>query len=239
MNATPDLLGEAIGSDSQLLEVECHALYAAPAFGSFVRAECVGSGLAHYAVVTRVTTGPFDGNRVVQAHRMPPGELEQRKPHLTTVLRTTFQARVVGYGHGDVRLPGTPPCPARLHCYVYRAAEEEVRSLTATPNFLRPLAQTPDAPLEDLLVGAIHAAREAWGPAAPVVAWGKYLARLLRHDYVTLEGVLQRLSVPGAPSGAAGASPGAPGSSARAPHPRWEAPLPLHGNGTRERDPFE
>jgi hypothetical protein len=238
-------LGEIIGSDSRVLEVECHALYQAPAFGSFVRAECVGSEMSQFAVVTRVATGPFDGNRVVQAHRLAPGELEQKKPHLTTLLRTTFQARIVGYGQGDARLSGTPPLPARLHCFVYQAAAEEIRSITTSPGFLRSLADTPDAPLEDLLVAAIGAAQEAWGHEAPVVMWGKYLARLLRSDYVTLEGVLQRVGrVPSSTHVSAQAesgnpTPGSAGPSAPVPpHPRWEKPIPLAGNGL-SKDPFE
>ena len=91
-----DALGEVIASDSQMLEVECHKLYAAPRFGSFVRADCIGSGVSHFGVVTHVSTTPVDGNRVVQAHRLPPGELEQRKPHLPTLFRTTFLVRIIG-----------------------------------------------------------------------------------------------------------------------------------------------
>ena len=188
-----NVYGEVILSDTQTLEVECHALYAAPRFGSFVRADCIGSGLAHYAVVTHVATAPFDGTRVVQAHRLPPGELEQRKPHLTTLFRTTFRARLVGYGQESARISGTPPGPARLHCFVSPATAEEIRDLTRTPNFLRPLTQVPDVPVEDLLVCAMQAAQEAWGHEAPVVAWAKYLARLLQRDYVTLESVVERL----------------------------------------------
>jgi len=226
-------LGETIASDSQVLEVECHRLYGAPAFGSFVRAACP-SGFCQFAVVTHVSTGPFDGNRVVQAHRLAPGELEERKPHLTSLLRTLFQARVIGYGDDNARVAGTPPLPARLHCFVYPATAEEIRAITASPSFLRPLVQTPNAPLEDLLVGAIRSAQEAWGSGERLVAWGKYLARLLHQDYVTLEGVMHRLSP--APMPAYSIAP-APSPSA---HPRWEKPLPLSGNGKRgDRDPFE
>jgi len=214
-----DPLGEIIGSDSQMLAVECHRLYAAPEFGSFVRAACVGSGRSFYAVVTRASTGPFDGNRIVQAHRLAPGELEQRKPHLTTILRTTFEARTLGWGEGSARSCGTPPAPPRLHCFVYPSEDAEVRELTKTPAFLRSLTQVVDVPLEDLLVAAIDAARQSWGGEAPVVAWGKYLARLLHSDYVTLEGVMQRLAPPAAPASSGG--------------PRWEAGIPLSGG-----DPF-
>ncbi|HTE19692.1 MAG TPA: hypothetical protein VK689_15105, partial [Armatimonadota bacterium] len=126
-------LGEIIASDTQVLEVECHTLYGAPRFGCFVKAECVGSGTAHFAVVTRVSTGPLDGNRIVQAHRMPPGELEERKPHLIDLLRTTFTARVIGYGQDDVRIAATPPSPPRLHCFVYPATDEEIRGITGSP----------------------------------------------------------------------------------------------------------
>src|SRR4051812_14300301 len=153
-----DAIGEVIASDSQGLEAECHQLYAAPPFGSFIRADCTGSGISQFAVVTQVSTGPFDGTRVVQAHRMPPGELEQRKPHLTTILRTTFRARIVGYGNEGGRLAGTPALPARLHCFVYPATAEEIRGLTGAPGFLRPLWETRDVSREDLLVCAIEAA---------------------------------------------------------------------------------
>src|SRR5688500_7898153 len=126
MNSVP--IAEVVAADSQLVEAECHTLYEAPAFGSFVRIDCVGSGVSQYAVVTRVATGPFDSSRIVQAHRLAPGELEQRKPHLTTLLRTTFQARIVGYGNESGQTAGTPPQPARLHCFVYPAADGQIQA---------------------------------------------------------------------------------------------------------------
>jgi hypothetical protein len=234
--AHPPALGEVIEADTRVLEVECHALYAAPAFGTFVRAHCVGSDCFHYGVVTHVRTGPVDANRVVQAHGLPPGELEERKPHLTTLFRTTFAVHLVGYGREGLPLPGTAPQPPRLHCFVYPAEAAEIQAITVRPDFLRPLTQVQDAPLEDLLVAAMEAAGAAWGEQghARVIAWGKYLARLLRADYVTLEGVFQRLA-PAAPAPIA-----APAAAPKAP--RWEEAVPLvTGNGTRRRkeDPFE
>lgn len=235
-------LGEVIASDSQTLQVECHQLYGAPAFGSFVRAECLGSGTQFYGVVTRVATAPVDGNRVVQAHGMPPGELEQRKPHLVDLLRTTFEVRLVGYGQGDARVAATPPTPPRLHCFVYRATPEEISGITGTPAFIRPLTQVMDVPLEDLLVGAMQSAQAAWGPMAPLVTWGKFLARLLRNDYLTLEGVLQRLSPGTGPISSAppriAAAPKLNGNGNYRP-PIYEEPLPIVGGAPREhRDPF-
>jgi hypothetical protein len=236
----PSALGEIIRSDSQTLEVECHALYGAPPFGSFIRADCVGSGRSHYAVVTRISTGPFDGARVVQAHRLAPGELEQRRPHLPTVLRTLFEARVVGYGEDGLRVPGTAPMPPRLHCFVYRAESDEVRDLTGNANWLRPLLQTEAVLVEDLLVCAVRAAAEAWKPAQPpLVTWGKYLARLLRQDYVTLEGVLQRLSSASRSAPPTGTAPATPATTPRSA-PRWEERLPLTGGSRPDKsDPFE
>jgi hypothetical protein len=235
-------LGEVIASDSQTLQVECHQLYGAPAFGCFVRAECLGSETQFYGVVTRVATAPVDGNRVVQAHGMPPGELEQRKPHLVDLLRTTFEVRLVGYGQGAARVAATPPTPPRLHCFVYPATPEEVAGVTSTPAFLRPLTQVLDVPLEDLLVGAMQSAQAAWGASAPLVTWGKFLARLLRNDYLTLEGVLQRLSPSsGAPAVAPARVPVAAkvnGNGTYRP-PIYEEPLAIAGAPPREhRDPF-
>jgi hypothetical protein len=229
----PEQLGETIGADSRVLEVECHQLYCAPPFGSFVRAECIGSGFAQFAVVTRVATGPFDGSRIIQAHRLPPGELEQKKPHLTTLLRTLFTAQIVGYGKDGAHVNGTPPLPPRLHCYVYPATPEEVKAMTASPAFLRSLVVAQEVSLEDLLVSAIESARAAWGHDAPLVSWGKYLARLLHRDYVTLEGVLQRLTPAPAPIGALAAAPPAAAPAARVPaHPLYEEPIRIAGPGT-------
>src|SRR5688500_9823068 len=154
-----DQFGEVIQADSQVLVAECHRLYHAPPFGSFVRAVCAGSGREYYGVVTGVSTGAFDGNRIVQAHKLPPGELEVRKPHLPSLLRTQFEARIVGYGDGDCRVAGTPPVPPRLHCWVYAAGAEEIRAVTGSGSFLRALVSAPEVPLEDLLVAAIGSAR--------------------------------------------------------------------------------
>lgn len=254
-----DQFGEVIGGDTRDLEIECHVLYRAPVFGSFVRAECRGSETHHFAVVARVATGPFDSNRVVQAHRMPPGELEAEKPHLADLLRTVFQARVVGYGKNGVPSPGTPPLPPRLHCYVYPADLDEIQVLTAVPDFLRPLTMLPDAPVEDLLVSTIRAALEAWPERqrhARLVEWGRYLARLLKGDYLALEGVLQRLSPAPVPVlAAAPAAPVTPSASAepssryslppepRREPPKWEQPMPYNGvrpfGENDDLDPFE
>jgi len=193
-----------------------------------------------FGVVTRVETAPLDGNRVVQAHGMPPGELEQRKPHLVDLLRTTFAVRLVGYGQGDVRVPGTPPSPPRLHCFVSPATGDEVQSMTGSSAFLRPLTQVVDASLEDLLASTLQQARDVW-PAAEqhwrLVAWGKFLARLLRDDYLTLEGVLQRLTpatgfvaLERRPVGAADAA-----KSRLAP--LYERPIPIAGGSSS--DPFD
>lgn len=230
MSQTP--YGEILESSTAHFSFECHELYGAPKFGTFVRACCVHSGRDHFAVVTQVSTGPFDGSRIVQAHRMPPGELEQRKPHLSTLLRTTVSARIVGYGEGTARVAGTPPLPPQLHCFVFDATDEEVRDLTRTPAFLRPLSQTPDVSLEDLLVGTLQTAQRAWTGEYKLVEWGKYLARLLSRDYLTLEGVLERLSPPGA------LPPVAAATTTTRP-PRYEMPLPLAGGPRNGRDPFE
>lgn len=231
VNALDGLLGEVIATSTQLLEAECHGLDCGPEFASFVRVTCAAGD--QLAVVTHVATGPIDGNRVVQAHRMTPEELADRMPHLSTLLRTTFQARIVGYTRQGARHAGTPPTPAPLHSFVYRAAPEEIREVTREPWFLRSLLADREAPLEDLLARAVQHAAAAWGPEGHFrsVQWGKYLARLLRGEYLTLEGVLQRLAD-------AGSRPSTSVRPQPAAIPRYEEPLPIAGV-RRERDPFD
>jgi hypothetical protein len=185
--------------------------------------------------VTHVSTTPLDGNRVVQAHGLAPGELEQRKPHLVDLLRTTFTVRLVGYGQASLRVAGTPPTPPRLHCFLYAANEDEIRGITASETFLRPLTQVTDTSLQDLLVCALQSARDAWPVTEQhtrLVRWGKFLARLLRDDYLTLEGVFERLSPESVPPSPATAERTAPERRA----PLYEEPIKITGPG---KDPFD
>jgi hypothetical protein len=134
-----------------------------------------------------------------------------------------FEARLIGWRSGSAgeATPGPPAQPPRLHDFVYGAEAGAVRRLTSSPQFLRALVGAPVESREDLLAAAIAWAAAAWGAEAPLVTWGKALARLLAGDYATLEAVMERV----------GSMAPAPGAASR-----WEEPLPLAGGDAE--DPF-
>ncbi|MGV3723676.1 MAG: hypothetical protein ACO1SX_22490, partial [Actinomycetota bacterium] len=92
---------------------------------------------------------------------------------------------------------------------------------------------------EDLLASTLQHARDVWPSAEQhlrLVTWGKFLARLLRDDYLTLEGVLQRLTPAAgfaAPVRVAVANAAEPPRQA----PLYERPIPLAGGNNS--DPFD
>ena len=88
--------------------------------------------------------------------------------------------------------------------------------MTKSPTFLRALATTPEAPVEEVTAASIRAAHAAWRREAgdgraneQLVLWGKYLARLFRNDYDRFEAIVQRV-------------PPIPGSGGKS----WEERLP-------------
>lgn len=216
--------GEVIAADTVHLEAECPRLYEAPNFGSFVRVEADGVDI--YGVVYYIATGCIDANRKTQALGLSADDIPRRMPHLELVLRTTFSARIVGFKTEGEIYNHLPAQPARIHCFVSEAGAEEVRALTKSPTFLRALANTPDAPVEEVIAASIRAARVAWGRTVgearateQMVLWGKYLARLFRSDFDRFEAIMQRI-------------PPIPELEGRG----WEGELPLSGG---ERDPFQ
>jgi hypothetical protein len=215
--------GEVIAADTVHLEAECPRLYDAPNFGSFVRVD--SDGLDIYAVVYHIATGCIDSNRRTQALGLTPDEIPLRMPHLDLVLRTTFAARVIGFRTDGEIYNHLPVQPARIHCFVAPVSDEEVRVLTKSPTFLRALATTPEAPVEEVTGASVRAAHAAWRREAgdgraneQLVLWGKYLARLFRNDYDRFEAIVQRV-------------PPMPGSGGKP----WEERLPLASD---DRDPF-
>jgi hypothetical protein len=215
--------GEVIAADTVQLEAECPRLYDAPNFGSFVRVD--SEGLDIYGVVYHIATACIDANRRMQALHLPPDEISRRMPHLDLVLRTTFAARVIGFRSDSEIYSHLPVQPARIHCFVVPARDEDVRVLTRSPTFLRALTAIPEAPIEEVIAAAIRSARGAWAreggerrATEQMLVWGKYLARLYRADYDRFEAIMQRV----------------PPIPAQAGKP-WEEALPLASD---DRDPF-
>ena len=192
-----EVVGEVIEAGTTAFTAEAHDLHAAPPFGAFVRA---GNGAEDViAVVADSRTGSIDpGRRAIARGRelVDEDEIYRRNPELLELLRTEFEAVVVGFREPDGAwrrwLPGRPP---RLHAFVHVCDAAEVASFTAELDFLSTLlAASARGPVDELVAACLRSAAAArGGDRAYLVAAGKELARHLAAEPNRLGAILRRI----------------------------------------------
>jgi hypothetical protein len=189
-------IGEVIGSSNTEFIAQSHALYESPAFGAFVRVDARDDTV--YGVVFASYTHSLEPNRLAVAYHRSELELRAEQPQIFELLKTKFEAVIVGYKGKDVVRPHLPPKPPRIHAYVFPLAPVEVKRVTADLGFLRLLlagAKAPNrAPADELVAAALRHALDAHGgDRSFLVRAGKELARHLKDDYETLSSILRRV----------------------------------------------
>jgi hypothetical protein len=120
----------------------------------------------------------------------------QSSPQLLKLLRSEFEAVVVGYRDGGRLCQYLPPRPARMHAFVYLCQPDEVRAFSRGLDFLSILlnAELP-IPAQELVAAALREMAEAQeDDRAFLVAAGKELANLLSGDFQRLKNILGRLT---------------------------------------------
>lgn len=189
-------VGEVVEAGTTAFTAEASDLHAAPPFGAFVRA---GNGAADVvAVVANSRTGSIDpGRRPVARGRdlADEDEIYRRNPELLALLRTEFEAVVVGFrdeaGAWRPWLPGRPP---KLHAFVYECTPAEVAEFTAELDFLPTLLAAGRGPVDELVGACLRTAGAArGGDRAFLVEAGKKLATLLAAEPHRLGAILRRI----------------------------------------------
>jgi hypothetical protein len=180
----PDRAGETIQVSIRDFRAQSYELYQVPAFGTFVHVASTAPGVEIYAVVENIATGPIDSSRPVVARGE---ELEseeaiyEENPHFRHVMRTHFDAVVVGYVRDGRPQHLLPPQPPRIHGFVYACTLEEVAAFTQRFGFLR-LLMTAQAS-NDLVSACVRGAAEARANEPEyLVGAGKELMVLLAKD---------------------------------------------------------
>ncbi len=184
-------VGEVIGSSNTEFIAESVLLHDPPPFGSFIK---VKSRETIYAVVFNAYTHSLEPNRLAIAYHRSEQELRDEQPQIFELLKTKFEAVIIGYESEGVIRYHLPPQPPRLHSFVYTCQRMEVRRLTSHFKFFRILMGVEKAPRDELIAGVIrtaHAARD--GERAFLVQAGKELVRLIGDDYDMLSSILQRI----------------------------------------------
>ena len=184
-------VGEVVESSTTELIAQARELHGAPSFGQFVRVE---AAMPVVGIVFNVFTHSIEANRRPTAYGKTEAELRLEQPQIFELLRTEFQALVIGYLDGDESVQILPPQPARIHSFMYLCSDEQVRAFTRTDDYLRSILNTSKIPTDELVIAVLRHAVRAYGHAPSyLVQMGKELSRLLSDDYDRLSSIIRRV----------------------------------------------
>jgi hypothetical protein len=193
-------VGEIVAVATTTFTAQSYDLNHAPAFGSLLRVPVpTGHGRSplYYALCYGAQTGAIEpGRHAVAWGRFDDDEddIYRRQPQLSQVLRTTFDALLVGYANGDAVVQRVPAMPPRLHALVYEATREEVALFNADLGYLRFVLRTPLPNADDFIAAAIeHAQRAMGGDRAFLVAAARTVVRLLGSEHERVMNILELL----------------------------------------------
>jgi hypothetical protein len=189
-------VGEIVAVATTTFTAQSYELNRTPAFGSLLRVPVPGE-TSYYALCHGSQTGAIEpGRHAVAWGRFDDDEddIYRRQPQLSQVLRTTFDALLVGYANGDAVVQRVPAMPPRLHALVYEATREEVALFNADLGYLRFVLRTPLPNADDFIAAAIeHAQRAMGGDRAFLVAAARTVVRLLGSEHERVMNILELL----------------------------------------------
>ena len=189
-------VGEVIEASTADFTAESYELYQLPPFGSLVKT--ADSPVELYGLVYQATTASIEpGRRPIARGKDEASEEEvyRSSPQLTKLLRSEFNALVVGHREGDKLYQYLPPKPARIHGFVYLCSPDEVKEFSQSFDFLNMLVNThlPVA-MEELVAASLRQMSEVYEDGrAFLVSAGKELAVLLSGDFSRLRAILGRI----------------------------------------------
>lgn len=189
-----DFIGEIIESSTSQFTSESRELNGAPPFGSFVKTR---GALPVYGLVFNVCTHSIEPNRRATAYGLTEQQLREEQPQIFELLKTEFEAVIIGYGDDKGPQQVLPPQPPGIHSFVFPCSESEVKALTNSGDFLRSIlcGNGNRLPADDLIIASV---RNAWAARAfdmpYLVSIGKDLCRLIRDDYDRLSSIMRRVS---------------------------------------------
>jgi hypothetical protein len=184
------IIGQVVAADIASFTAQSLELHRAPSLGSLVKTDG-----PIYAVVCNARTESIEGRRPV-AHLSGETDLQSfldANPHLHHLLRTTFDALVVGHGESATLHHYLPPYPVAIFAPVRLCPQEEVARFSQSLDFLKLLLSAATNSDEVAaaclrLASAAHPDRRAF-----LVAAGKELARLLANEPHRLSAILRRI----------------------------------------------
>ncbi len=189
-------VGEVIEASTTDFVAQCYELYQSPPLGSLVKTGDSGGEL--YGIVYNAATTSLEpGRRPIARGKDEASEEEiyRSNPQLLKLLRSEFDAVVVGHRQGDKLYHYLPPQPARIHGFVYLCPPEEVKEFSQSFDFLSILISSHlTVPVDEVVSACLRQMSQAHEDRrAFLVAAGKELAVLLSGDFNQFKAILGRI----------------------------------------------
>lgn len=191
-------VGEVIEASTTEFTVECYELYQSPSLGSLVKT--TSESVEQYGIVCNATTASIEpGRRPIARGKDEASEEEiyRTSPQLLKLLRTEFNALVVGYRETNKLYYYLPPRPARIHSFVYQCLPEELKEFSLSFHFLNNLISTRlPVSIEEIVAASLRQMAQVHeDPHNFLVMAGKELAVLLGGEFNRLKITLGKIKL--------------------------------------------
>ena len=189
-------VGEVIEASTAEFAAQCYELYQSPPLGSLVKAG--DSSISQYAILFNTTTSSIEpGRRPIARGKDESTEegIYQSSPQLLKLLRTEFNALVVGYREDEKVYHYLPPRPVKIHSFVYECDDKKVKEFSESFDFLNILISSSlMVPVEEIVAASLRRMSRVYDePQRFLVSAGKELAILMGNDFNRLKLVLNKI----------------------------------------------
>lgn len=191
-----DRAGEVIEAGTTEFLTQCYELYRSPSLGSLVKT--VDESIEQYGIVYNATTASIEpGRRPIARGKDEAREedIYNSSPQLLKLLRTEFNALVVGFREGEKIYHYLPPRPARIHSFVYLCQPEEIKEFSRSFDFLNILVGSSlPVSIEEIVAASLRQISLVQDePHSYLVAAGKELAVLLGGEFNRLKSIISKI----------------------------------------------
>jgi len=186
-----DYVGEILESSTREIMAECKLDTQPPPLGTLIK---INTKPMILGIVYNVFTYCIEAGRRPTAYGLTAEELQEEQPQIFELLKTGFQAVIVGFYEDDTYYQFSPPLPPPLHSFAYICGEDEIRIFTEEKDFIRVLLTTNKGQSDEIIISFI---RQAWiahkKDQNVLIDFGKELSILLKDDYDRLKSIMKRI----------------------------------------------
>ncbi len=166
-----------------------------PAFGDLVKAQLEQVTLYGLVYEIWIADDPFVRQIVAASETMSSEKVEDMRQRRQVPVEIT--ALTIAFRRGERLTQGIPPHPPTALQPIHACSCVEIREVLAEFAFLRMILNCSACPTEELLVATLLRAAECQLPGQEqtyLTQGGRELVRLLHHDPMRLDAILQRLA---------------------------------------------